>query len=264
MDHVGPSAERLADWALSRGVSAMTTVEVARTLGVSTSQVPERLARPQDRVEWVTPARGLWVPVSPEYRGWGGPPASELVGLLMDYLKAPYYVGWLAAAATYGATHHAPQVTDVATTKQVRNRTIGRVRLEFHCRSQADRLPVVERMAAPGPYRVSTPEVTALDLVSGLNIGGRLGNVATVVADLATETGLDDDELVAVAPSFGHAAVRRVGWLVERLTEHRLDGLHAYATTLPPQPSFLKPTAERVGSIDTRWNLCLNSPVEVE
>lgn len=259
-----PRTAQAADWALSRGIASMTTAQVAQMLNVPTAQVPQRLTAAKRRGEWITPARGLWIPVPPEFRGWSGPPATEFIAALMGHLKVDYYVGWLAAAALYGATHHAPQVTHVATSRLVRERQIGRARLVFHERSRLADLPMVERMARSGMFRISTPEVTALDIASDIALAGGLDNAATVIADLAEEAGLDGRKLTALAPRFTDAAVRRVGWVVEQFTDHRLDVLAEHVTGFASAPSRLHPALPLTGGVEPRWGLRLNAAVEVE
>jgi predicted transcriptional regulator of viral defense system len=261
---VTPRTAQAADWALSRGIASMTTAQVAEMLDAPVTQVPQRLSVAKRRGEWITPARGLWIPVPPEFRAWGGPPATEFIASLMKHFDIGYYVGWLAAASLYGATHHAPQVTHVATSKLVRERTLGRARLVFHERSAIAELPTVERMARSGPYLVSSPELTALDIASDITLAGGLDNAATVITDLAEETGLDDQTLVSLAPRFADAAVRRVGWMVERFTEHRLDALAEHVTQSPSTPSRLHPSLPLTGGVVERWGLRLNTNVEVE
>jgi len=233
-------------------------------LGVPTSQVPQRLSAPKGRGEWVTPARGLWVPVAPEFRAWGGPPATEFISALMAHLGVTYYVGWLAAAAMHGAAHQAPQVTHVATSGMVRPRQVGRARLVFHERARIAELPKVERIARSGAYRVSSPEVTALDVASDIGISGGLDNAATVITDLASETGLDDQALAGLAPLYPAAAARRVGWIVEQFTDHHLDALATHAAGLRSAPSRLHPSRPLTGGVDARWRLRLNATVDVE
>jgi predicted transcriptional regulator of viral defense system len=259
-----PRTAQAADWALSRGISAMSTVQVAQMLGVPSAQVPQRMSIPKHRGEWITPARGLWVPVAPEFRSWGGPPATEFIAALMKHLSVDYYVGWLAAAALHGAAHHAPQITHIATTKLVRERQIGRAQLVFHERSQVGKLPAAERMARSGPYLVSTPEVTALDIASDITLASGLDNAATVITHLADETGLDDHTLQSLAPMFSDAATRRIGWIVENFTGHRLDALAEHVAQSSPAPSRLHPSLPLTGSMDERWRLRLNTTVEVE
>jgi predicted transcriptional regulator of viral defense system len=182
----------------------------------------------------------------------------------MTYLGATYYVGWLAAAALYGAAHHAPQVTHIATSKMIRERQVGRTRLVFHERSRISELPTVSRMARAGAYRISSPEVTAFDVASDLAISGGLDNVVTVLVDLADETGLDDQTLAKLAARYPDAAVRRIGWIVEEFTVHRLDALAAYVSGLSPTSSRLHPSLAFNGDLDARWNIRLNTTVAVE
>jgi len=257
----GPQA---AHWALSRGISSMTTVQVGELLDVPASQVPQRMAAPKRRGEWITPARGLWVPVPPEFRTWGGPPAVEFIAPLMAHLGVGYYIGWLAAAAVHGAAHQAPQVTHIATSRLVRDRRIGRADLRFHVREHIGVLPTVERVARSGTYLVSSPEATALDIATDIGLAGGLDNAATVVTDLDDETGLDDATLALLAPLYPQATARRVGWILETNTEHRLDLLAAHVAAGSSTPARLHPALPLTGALDPRWRLRLNTTVEVE
>ena len=254
-----------ADWALSHGISALTTAEIAELLGVPAAQVSQRLAEPVRRTEWVTPARGLWVPVPPQYRGWGGPPPLEVVADLARFCEVDYYVGWLSAAAVYGAGHQAAQVTQVAVSRAVRTRTVGRARLTFHVRARATAGPVRPHTVRTGPVRVATPELTVLDLTTDILAGGGLDNVATVVVELADDPGLDLSTLAALAETFPVAAVRRVGWILEQHTDvSGLDVLSRVGGRGYARPSRLSPHAPDVGPVDQRWQVRVNRTVEVE
>jgi predicted transcriptional regulator of viral defense system len=254
-----------ADWALSHGVGSLTTSDAANLLHVPETQVPQRMASARKRGEWITPSRGLWVPVAPEFRAWGGPPATEFIRELMKHLEIDhYYVGWLMAASFHGAAHHAPQVTHVATSKLVRSRAIGRVRLVFHQRSDIDQLPLVERMSRSGGFYVSSPEVTAFDLASNIRIAGGLNNAATVITELGEEAGLNEKKLTQLVPLFSEAAARRIGWIIESNTEQRLDDLAAVVNRGGAAPSRLHPSKPLVGELDERWNLKINAAVDVE
>jgi len=233
-------------------------------LGVPESQVSQRLFVPKQRGEWIAPGRGLWVPVPPEFRGWGGPPASEFLAALMSHLEVSYYIGWLAAAAVHGAAHQAPQVTHVAVSRLVRDRRIGRADLRFHIRGSIDALPTVMRMARSGPLTVSSPEVTALDLASDLVLAGGLNNATTVITDLVDEAGLDDSVLADLAPSFGDAAIRRTGWIIETYTTQRLERLAEYVKQGSANAARLHPGYPLSGCLNERWRLRLNTAVEMD
>ena len=57
---------------------------------------------------------------------------------------------------------------------------------------------------------VSTPDLTAVDLVDRPELGGGLSNVATVLFELAETAALDPQRLAQLAAGFSATAVRRV------------------------------------------------------
>ena len=217
------------------------------------------------RTEWVTPARGLWIPVPPEYRGWGGPPALEFIADMMRFLEVDYYVGWLSAAAMYGAAHQVPQVTQIATARRVRARKVGGVRLELYQRNGLSGLPTRTHTARTGPVQIATPELTVLDLTRNVLYGAGLDVVATAIVELTHDPGLDMTALTGLALRFPVAAVRRAGWILDTLAGvDDLEQLRALSDKQGGRPSRLSPQAPDCGSLDQRWRIRINREIEVE
>lgn len=259
------SAPHAADWALGRGIAALTTDDLAGLLGVPADQVRRRLHAPAGRNEWVQPARGLWVPVPPEYRAWGAPPGVEIIGDLAAHLSIKYYVGWLSAAALHGASHHAPQVFQVATSRGVRDRVVGRTQFQFHKRD-TDRVPVVHRETRSGSVPVSSVAATMLDLASDPVIGGGIDNTATVVVELVAADGFVLGDLVDAHRPFRPSALRRLGWLLDQFADDvdmaGLEALRSIAVDGPPTPARLDPARPLAGPVDERWMVRVNRSVE--
>ena len=151
----------LADWLLARGRVAVTSADVAELLEIPVDQVRVRLNQQVRKQRFFTPARGLWIPIPPEYRTWGAVPATHFIDQLMQFLERDYYVGWLSAAELHGAAHQRPQVFQVAVSAALAQRDFGRVRLRFVTRSRVNELPRVEVQTPTGNVWVSTPELTA-------------------------------------------------------------------------------------------------------
>jgi predicted transcriptional regulator of viral defense system len=254
----------LADWASARGRAALTTAHAARLLGVPPNQVRVRLRAPMARGEWITPARGLWVPVPSQHRGLGSYPAIEYIGAWMAHLGASYYVGWLSAAQIHGAAHHAPQTFQVACSKHAQGRRIGRARIEFHTRAGLARIPVVGRRVAAGHVPVSSREATALDVAAEPTLAGGIGNAANVIVELAADDGVDAARLAAIAELYAAAAVRRVGWILANHTATKgLDKLRA-AAGRGTAASLLSPGGPRQGPVDRDWSLRINTGLELD
>lgn len=260
-----PRASELADWALSRGRSSMTTEEIAHLLGVSRDQVRKRLHAPAKRGHWTNPAAGLWIAVPPEYRLWGAPEGIEIVDPLMKHLGIQYYVGWLSAAAIHGASHHAPQQFQVAVEQTVRDRKVGRTYFRFASRSRVALIPVIEKQTRSGTARVASIEATALDLCDAPRIAGGIDAAATVLIELAEQPGLSIQKVLDLSPHFPAAAARRLGWLLTRFTDRDdLDDLRAWAADASHAPSKLDASEPSQGPIDKDWSLIINTNIEPE
>lgn len=255
-------APEAADWALAHGLASMTGTELAHILGIPEGQVRQRLHAPARRGEWVMPVRGLWVPVPPEFRTWGGPPGIELIDAMMQHLGADYYVGWLTAAALHGAAHQAPQVFQVAVSREIRNRTMGRTRFAFAQRDVAA-IPSVEHPTRSGVARVSTVAATAFDVASDVRLAGGIDNAATVILELAELEPFAIMDVATLAPRFPTAAGRRLGWVLARFAgRDDLGPLHAAVRDASSAPSRLDPSQPANGPVDDEWKLYLNRDVE--
>lgn len=258
------SAPELADWLLAHGRIAVGTAEAADLLGVPDDHVRVRLAPAVQAHRIVSPSRGLWVAVSPEYRTWGAPPALDFLDALMAHLRRDYYVGWLSAAEIHGAAHQRPQETQVAVNRQLIDRDVGRARLRFHTQSQAGALPRVRHTVPTGQVWVSTPELTALDLTDRPRLGAGHSNVATVLAELSEAQTLAPTRILETSANFSGAALRRLGYLLELVeAEVDTDPLAAHVAQDPlARPALLDPASPRRGPVSERWSLLINTDVE--
>ena len=244
----------------------MTTAQASLLLGVPPDQVRVRLHQPVRDGLLFSPSRGLWVPVPAEYRSWGVVPGVQFMDDLMTHLGRTYYVGWLSAAELHGAAHQRPQVTQVAVDHSVADRQVGRVRLRFHTRAGLSALPRLQHTVATGQVWVSSPELTAVDLVERPDSGGGTSNVATVLAELAADPGLAGHALATTAATCPAAIARRLGYLLELVgAPVDLDPLRALVASRPLSGrAVLTARGPRRGIVDDRWGLIVNSEVEAD
>ena len=202
--------------------------------------------------------------VPAEYRAAGCLPASWFINELMRFLGQPYYVGLLSAASIHGAAHQQPMVFQVVTDRPTRAGRAGRVRIEFHMSRSIDDAPVVDVQTETGSMRVSTPEVTAYDLVRFPAAAGHLNNVATVLGELAER--LDIAKLAELAATYSAPDVQRLGYLLDLVGQQHLAGPLAKALEQRRRrPILLAPGEGRSGEPpDDRWRVIPNATVEAD
>ncbi len=131
------------------------------------------------------PLRGFYVIITPEYRKLGCLPANQFIPTLMTDLKEPYYAGLLSAAEYHGAAHHRPQAFQIMVRRSRPDITCCNVRVNFITRKNVADMPAIDFKTPRGYLKVSTPEITAFDLVGYPHHAGGLDNTATVLTGLA-------------------------------------------------------------------------------
>lgn len=258
----GIKPARLPDELLAEGVSTFDAAEAARRTGLSRDRAHGALKRLADAGQIFSPARGFYVVIPPEYRSWGAVPASWFVHPMMAQLGRSYYVALLSAAEMLGAAHQRPQVFQVVVDKYLPDRAFGRVRMQFVVNKHAAELATTPVNSPTDTLRVSTPEVTSLDLANRPNDSGGLSNVATVLIELFEDREVDEQGLIDAAHFYPSASVRRAGYLLETFADARLDELHAFADPAAHEPAPLQAGGVRRGRADPRWNLRVNAEIE--
>jgi predicted transcriptional regulator of viral defense system len=184
-------------------------------VAASARAMAEALRRLRSNRRIATPRRGFNVIVPPEYREQGCPPAPWFIDDLMRFVGRPYYVALLTAAAVHGAAHQQPMRFQVVTDRPMRPAEAGRVRIDFHVSHGAETAPVVQVQTDTGYMRVSTPDVTAFDLVRFVAVAGGLSNVATVLADLPESLQADALRVLGTSrprPRFSGLAICSTLW----------------------------------------------------
>lgn len=247
------------------GRYTFTRLEVAKALGLSDIALKNALWRLARTGRLVSPRRGFYVIVPPEYRAAGSLPAAWFIRDLMGYLGRPYYVGLLTAASLHGAAHQAPQEFQVVTDRPLGAIEIGRVRLRFVKKAHLSRTPTSGVKTPTGEMRVSTPEATALDLVRYPEHCGGLSNIATILQELSER--LDGGELVRVTEADGEVAyAQRLGYLLDRVRRQEVArALAEWVDVRAPRLTPLSPgVAITAAPRDARWRVAVNEEFEVE
>jgi predicted transcriptional regulator of viral defense system len=255
---------------LASGRTVFLRDEAVCDLGSSAGAFLDAAERLQRRGHLVNVRQGFYVVVPPQFLSWGAPPPSWYIDDLMRYEARPYYVGLLTAAALHGASHQAVMEFQVVTDKRLPELVVGRSRIAFHYRKDMAAIAagIGERTTDTGRMKLSSAELTALDLLRYPRAAGGIDHIATVLADLGGK--IESKKLARLSLAFERPVVQRLGHLLERLghgnraepmLEKRFAGkppawveLDGGKTDLEPEP------IER----DQRWRLVVREAPEID
>ena len=242
---------------LSKGQGYFSAAQALDALSITKGALLKAAEKQQKRGNLISPRRGFYVIVSPEYRAMGAPEPSWYIDALMAHEKRPYYVGLLKAAELHGAAHQAVMEFQVVTDKQMPRIRAGRSSIIFYYRKD---LRAVEKglqryKTKTGTMQISGPELTALDLVRYPHAAGGLHHIATVLSDLGLR--IDPQKLALLSNAFERSVGQRLGFLLG-VSGHGTKGdvMHARLTR-----GSLLPWIELEPSLSTDPDL---SPLVVE
>ncbi len=187
-----------------------------REVGMSHGAFLDAAERLQKHGHLVSPRRGFYVIVPPRFLSWGAPPAEWYIDDLMRFERCPYYVGLIKAGEFYGATHQAIMEFQVVTDKRLPTLWVGRSRTVFYHRKDmaAVQAGVVDRMAENGYIKLSSVELTALDIMRYPHGAAGLDNIATVLTDIGDQ--LDGEKLASLSEVYERSVVQRLGYMLEK------------------------------------------------
>lgn len=213
----------------------------------------------------IRPKKGFYVVVPTEFQGAGAPPVAWYIDPLMKYSHQQYYVGILSAAALYGAAHQQPQTFQIITNKASRPLIIARTRLQFLTKKDIH-ASMFQLIKTPTGYmNVSTPEMTAIDLVRYIEQAGYLNNVITVLTELQEKLDYAHFTQLLSTEYIELPYLQRLGYLLEKaeanssiidLLKNWIENHRARFTVLRTD----KPHVNALKSDD--WRLYINEEAE--
>ncbi|EKE10577.1 MAG: hypothetical protein ACD_16C00001G0008 [uncultured bacterium] len=159
--------------------------------------------------------QGLYSLIPPEYKVMGAPPCEWVIDDLMKAHECHYYAGLLTAAAFYGAAHQAPQIFQIICDKRIPKVLIGKTRIHFYYSKEIATLPFQTKNTPTGTIKISTPEVTAFDLIKYMQQSGHMNHVATVLLELGES--LKARELKKVSSYYPLSISQRLGYMLDEL-----------------------------------------------
>lgn len=223
------------------------------------------LIRLAERGDILNLRKGFYLILPPRYRSLGKLPLQLYVDKLFRYLGKPYYVAFYSAAGLHGASHQQVQQDYVVTTSPaLLDINKQNVVIRFFKVTHWPQKNIQQRKSDAGMFKVSSPALTAVDLIYHQSKLGGLNRMLANIEELAEEITLQDiTELLSWYPH--KSAIQRFGFLLEELQgeSERTALVFQYLEENNFYPVLLSPTTEqRAGSTGNRWKIDVNFELE--
>jgi len=192
--------------------------ELPKYSGVAIKSALRRLSKKGKIVSF---HKGYYLIISAQYANRGILPAALFMDNFMKYLNRSYYVGLFSAAALYGAAHQQPQEYFVMTDFPVLRPSHKKgLKVNFISKSNIESRSLKKRKTESGYLKVSSPVLTASDLVQFEKRFGGIIRVATVLNELVEEMNPKEFDPIFFT-STPYTAIQTLGYLIERVLNNQ-------------------------------------------
>ncbi|MCB9196583.1 MAG: type IV toxin-antitoxin system AbiEi family antitoxin [Flavobacteriales bacterium] len=223
------------------------------------------LSRLVEKKDVLNLRKGFYLIIPPRYSHQGMLPIQLYVDKLFKYIQRPYYLGFYTAAKFHGAGHQQIQKDYVKTlnpTLEPINR--NSIKIQFLTTSSWLDLNIQKKKSDAGYFNVSSPALTAIDLIDYQTQLGGLNRMLAILEELIEE--ISEHDLSTLMEWYPNkSSIQRLGYLFEYLdADEQL--LNIIANRLKEEklyPVFLSPkSTKEIIHKSKRWKVKVNLKLE--
>jgi len=205
------------------GKRSFTIQQLMSELKIAHATALVGLHRLKQESDIISPARGFYVIVPPEYQRQGSIPPEELVLLLVEHLNQAYYVSLLSAAQYYGATHQRPNSFQVVCNKRIQHPLkFGSIRIDVVYKQDLTSIPINQISTPSGYLNIASPELVVFDLLYYSRRSGGLNHIATLLSELILS--IDTVRMLDLAKRLNEKAwLQRLGYILDHIETEEED-----------------------------------------
>jgi len=256
--------EEFLDKIRAVGRYAFTLEEIRKEFpNASDKALSQNLYRLKSKNKIVQIRKEFYAVLSPEYASQGIIPTNLFLDDMMKSLKKDYYLALISAAAIHGASHQQTMETFVITEKPaLRNIKNKKLKINFFVKGEWNKENIIQVKTDAGYMKVSSPELTALDLMYYITSLG-MNRVVTILEELVEV--ISAKELKKVAKSYSQkASVQRLGYVFEEVLENEKLASVLYASLDEVRGVYipLMPGKNKDGKMNARWRIVHNVNIE--
>jgi predicted transcriptional regulator of viral defense system len=234
------------------------------TTGEGTSLKFE-LARLNEKKEIINLRKGFYLIIPPRYSKQGKIPVQLYIDKLFKSLNRDYYIGFYSAAKFHGASHQQSQQDYIITEKpKLGDIKKNELNIRFFTSTKWSDQSIQEKKSDAGTFKISSPALTAVDLIHYQSKLGRINRMLAVLEELTEEINLEDvQNLLTWYPH--KSSLQRLGFILEELgAEDEITiPILEHLKTGKFFPVLLSPKSnQKAGAVNNPWKVDVNIKLE--
>ena len=239
--------------------------EIAQHTDGEGTSLKFELARLIEKKEILNLRKGYYLIIPPRYSKQGQLPIQLYIDKLFKYLNRNYYLGFYSAAKFHGASHQQAQRDYVMIEKPKLN-NIEKIAFDirFVTTAKWPNKNILEKKSDAGIFKISSPALTAVDLIHHQSKLGGLNRMLAILEELSEEITLNDlNDLLTWYPH--KSTLQRFGFLLEELQadENLTEAILQNLKSSKYFPVLLTPKSEqKAGAVDNQWKVAVNIKLE--
>lgn len=255
--------ETYLDTIRAKGRYSFSLEELLNEFQVPYQTLAQRLYHLKQKNKIAQIRQGFYVIIPPEYVALATLPPDLFIDAMMKYLDKEYYVGLLSAAALHGAAHQQPTAFFVMSKYPApRNISNEKMKIRFFSKQNIIEEGIIQKKTPAGRIYVSSPELTAFDLLDNINQFG-INRIVTILMEFYEV--MLPSKLSKIAKIIDNKAnIQRMGFILERIVgEEKLStALYKIIHKTDFTKVALSPLKKKAGELDEKWKIIINEPIE--
>ena len=233
--------------------------------GKSETSIQSDLKYATQKGDIITLRHHFYLIIPPRYSRLGKLPLELYINNLFIYLERNYYVGLYSAAKFHGAGHQQIQKEYVLHDKApLLSISKGTYHIDFFTVSNWPKKNISRRKGDAGMFNISSPCLTAVDLIYHQTKIGGLNRMLSVIEELAEEMKLEDVKDLLTWYS-QKSVLQRLGFLLDEINPESgvANLIYEHLKVNKFYPVLLSPSSnEKAGSVENRWKVDVNIKME--
>lgn len=223
------------------------------------------LARLIEKKEIINLRKGFYLIITPRYSKQGKIPIQLYIDKLFKSLNRNYYLGLYSAAKFHGASHQQSQQEYIITEKpKLGDLKKNSLNIRFFTSSTWSDLNIQEKKSDAGTFKISSPALTAIDLIHHQSKLGGISRMLAVLEELTEEINQEDIQNLLTWYPY-KSSLQRLGFILEKLEVEKeittLILVHLKKGKFFPVLLSQKPN-QKAGAVNNVWKVDVNIKLE--